>query len=260
MLNISLYENGDRLLVRLSGRIVLDECDRLKSTLVSAIGPSVQRINLDLGGVDFIDSAGLGALVGIKVSANKHKARLALLSPSHSVNDILVVSKLDSLFDLVTGDDARQIVEELNKEEFSRTTDKSGDPPGPKPATPAMPSERAAPQAEGRRGPAVPPPQAAGAQAANLQLDQLCRQAIEHMRQGDYETAASCYEQAIEIDPTYIAAQNNLAIVYERRPDWTAKAIAQWEKVLEMSRENNDQKHIDRAIKHLETLRAKQEE
>ncbi len=255
MLDISLYEDGDRLLVRLSGRIVLDECDRLKSTLTSAIGPSIKQIGLDMAAVDFVDSAGLGALVGIKVSASKHKARLALLNPSRGVTDILVVSKLDSLFDLVTGEEARQLVEDLNKDEFFRTADKSSEPAPPRPATPAIPSVRAEAGGEAQRGPSLPPAQPAGADAVRAQVEQLCHQAIEHLRRGDYKTAANCYEQAVEIDPAHLAAQNNLAIVYERQPDQAPKAIAQWERVLAMSRESNDQRHIDRALKHLEALR-----
>lgn len=251
MLEISTYQNGEQLLVRLKGRIILDECDRLKSTVTGAVTSATRQINLDLSEVDFVDSAGLGALVGIKVSANKFKAKLSLLSPGRGVQDILMVSKLDSLFDLVTGEEAERTIKSLAKEEYALGSGASEAPKPPKPATPAMPSDPA--------GTASGPPQPAGSgqDAARIQLDQLCRQALEHMRQGDYESAVVCYERAIGIDPTYMAAQNNLAIAYERRPDWQEKAIAQWERVLEMSREANDQKHVDRAVKHLQALQQK---
>src|SRR5690606_32215590 len=110
IMDLRIFENSGQLLFHISGRIVLDECDRLKSSILQFMNPKVTQLYLDLSKVDFIDSAGLGALVGIKVSANKHRAKLAIISPSRGVSDILTVSKLDSIFEIVTGGDAEQIV------------------------------------------------------------------------------------------------------------------------------------------------------
>lgn len=238
-MQIRIYEATGNLLVRLAGRIVLDECDRLKSTIVPAISGSVSQVNLDMSGVEFIDSAGLGALVGIKVSANKQRAKLTLVTPSRGVSDILMVSKLDSIFDVMTGADAEALVKTLAQPQFERS-------PGV-----------AAPAAAASRGPAMPVmPSAAGANpgGAKERIDSLCKDAVEHMRKGDYDSAVMCYEEAIQINPDYLTAHNNLAIVYEKKPQWQAKAISAWQRVLEISSRNNDQKHIDRANKHLASL------
>ena len=60
-MEIRIYSSKDKLLVQLAGRVVLDECDRLKSAVVPRIAPGIGQVVLDLGKVDFIDSAGLGA-------------------------------------------------------------------------------------------------------------------------------------------------------------------------------------------------------
>lgn len=101
------------------------------------------------------------------------------------------------------------------------------------------------------------PPAAAAGTAASPKdrIDQLCRDAVAFMQKTDYEQAASCYQQVIDISPDYLPAYNNLAIVFEKMPGAQGKAIEAWKKVLELSSRRNDAKHIERAQKHLETLR-----
>ena len=244
-MELKIYESDRKILIRFHGRIVLDECDRLKSTIVPMISPQVTNLFLDLSGVEFIDSAGLGALVGIKVSSNKHRTRLALLNPSRGVSDILMVSKLDSIFDIITGHDAEGHVRSLAQPQYERSAD--GPAAGPMvsrgPAIPAMPG-------------AGLPSSPAAALSPKDRIDKLLRDAVEHMRKGDYEQAAQCYIDAIEVNPDYLPAHNNLAIVYEKQPQTHAKAIEQWTKVLNLSRSRGDQKHIERAVKHLNQLQS----
>jgi anti-sigma B factor antagonist len=251
-MDIKLYESNGNLLARLSGRLVLDECDRLKSTIVPAVVPGTARVSLDLSGVEFIDSAGLGALVGIKVSSNKHKARLALVNPSRNVSDILMVSKLDSIFDIVTGPDAEELIRSLAQPQFEKVPGGSAPPPpqmGRGPAMPVMPTSAPASATA-----AFPPGGGQQQLSPKERIDQLCKDAVEHMRRADYESAAKCYQGAIDINPDYLPAHNNLAIVYEKLPQWNDKAIKAWQRVLELSERSKDEKHIDRAKKHLQNL------
>jgi anti-anti-sigma factor len=240
-MDLKFYEAAGNLLVKLKGRIVLDECDRLKSTIVPSIAPGVTQINLDLSEVDFIDSAGLGALVGIKVSANKHRARLALINPSRGVSDILMVSKLDSIFDIITGTDADALLKQVAQPQFARSP--SGSAPAMASSGPSMPVM-----------PAVAGSTSGAGATAKDRIDQLCKDAVEFMRRGDYDGAVQSYREAVQLSPDYLPAHNNLAIVYEKKPEWRAEAIAQWKKVLDLSSRNSDQKHIDRARKHLASL------
>jgi len=243
-MEIRIYQDRDKMLVQLSGRVVLDECDRLKGAVVPRIVPGLAQVNLDLSRVDFIDSAGLGVLVGMKVSSNKSRARLALIAPSKGVSDILLVSKLDSIFDIVTGSEAEAVIRALGKPEFAASGDEQTSPP----------SASSAPTFQ-----APPAPSTQGADAGMApkdQIDQHCKNAVEYMRMRDYERAVECYKKALQIDPNYLPAHNNLAIVYEKKPQWNDLAIQAWEKVLELSQSRGDQKHIERAQKHLATLQS----
>jgi len=288
-MEIQVYKLNAELFIQVSGRIVLDECERLKTSTVSMIDKSVNQVHLDLSKVEFIDSAGLGVLVGLKMTTNKSKARLVLVSPSKGVHDILYVSKLDSIFDIVTGNEAEGIragmattsnlIRSIGKEEeagplggmglpddmgeaasAAASAGSSGTPSSNRPAT-SFSLKTPPPAAGGMQEPAPAGAETAAAPEARPisnvreKVDQHCREAVDFMRQGDYDRASECYLQAIELDPDYLPAHNNLAIVYEKKPAWHEKAIQQWERVLNLSQQHDDQKHIDRASKHLNNLR-----
>lgn len=253
-MEIRIYSSKDKLLVQLAGRVVLDECDRLKSAVVPRIAPGIGQVVLDLGKVDFIDSAGLGALVGMKVSANKNRARLTLAGPSKSVSDILLVSKLDSIFEILNGADAQALVSSLAKPEYLAKDESMS-------ALPSTVSNQGfqappnAPTVSASMGSlSMSPPAATTGASSRDQLEDYCRLAVEHMRNREYEKAVECYEQALKLDPEYLTALNNMAIVLEKKPQWRDRAIQQWQVVLRLSTARGDQKHLERAQKHLDAL------
>ncbi len=249
-MDIRLFQNKERMLVQLTGRVVLDECDRLKGAIVPRISPPVSQVILDLARVEFIDSAGLGALVGMKVSSNKNRARLSLAAPSKSVSEILLVSKLDSIFEVLKGAEAETAIGELAKNEYLISTDGEGDGQAEEVSTPQF---QAPPDKSAEAKKAVDPDHTP-AGTPKEQIEHYCKKAVEFMRNRDYELAAECYKRALLLDGDYLPAHNNLAIVYEKKTQWHPMAIKQWEKVLELSQARGDQKHIERAQKHLDAL------
>lgn len=250
-----VYKSNNDLYVELDGKIVSEECNALKDSAIKHIEKGVNQVYIDLAKVHFMDSAGLGVLVGLKMMASKNKARLILVSPSRKINEILNVSRLNSIFDILDGADAdllkasMALPEYLAKdveiapevptwkdkaEEQLEVLEKEEKRVTPKPVVPKVP------ETPKSREEAI--------------LD-FCRNAMGYMRNGEYEKAIEAYQEALEIDPEYLPAHNNLAVVYEKKPSWYAKAIEQWEKVLELSQKLGDQKHIDRAQKHISNLK-----
>ena len=273
-MEINIYRANNNLYIQVKGRIVLDICDHFRNSAIPLIDKGINQVYVDLSSVDFIDSAGLGVMVGLKSTSNKNKARLVLVSPSIGVSDILNVSKLDSIFDIITGSEAELLKQSLALAEYlikNITTDEripgkavvvGRDPavkeesPGPKAVPASGPSQKTSPTpAPGSRPESPPMGVPSAGKSIKEQVDEHCRKAVELMRQGDYEKAVEKYLDALKIDPEYLPAYNNLAIVYEKRPAWRGKAIETWEKVLEHSQAVGDQKHIDRAQKHLSSLK-----
>lgn len=266
-LELEIYQAQSDLYFLFRGRIVLEECDRVRSISLPLLSKGVEQTMVDLSKVDFIDSAGLGLLVWFKMQANKNKTKIMLLQLSKPVADILYISKLDSIFEIVSGAQAEAI-----RSRVVQPANKVGPGAGPTPSIPNLgaPEKVAAAgvsadwmnsrldtafsdTAGGGRADAGSG--AAAGRGNKEEVEEHCRKAVEYMRQGNYEMSVQEYTGALEIDPDYLPALNNLAIVYEKQPSWTTKAIQTWEQVLRLSQQRGDQKHTDRAQRHLANLR-----
>jgi anti-anti-sigma factor len=80
------------------GRVVSETAGQLKEAVKPLI-PLGGRIILDLTDVSYMDSSGLGTLVGLKVSALKEGyIKLELLNLSPRVKELLRLSNLAQLF------------------------------------------------------------------------------------------------------------------------------------------------------------------
>jgi anti-anti-sigma factor len=80
-----------------SGRITSSTSALLQSTVRKVI-PEAKTIVLDLSNVTYMDSSGLGALVGIWVSAHRDGCELKLVSLSQRVKELLHLTSLDKVF------------------------------------------------------------------------------------------------------------------------------------------------------------------
>src|SRR5437867_6956519 len=81
-LGIQTHISGDIFIVRCDGRIVFgDEGAALRERVRQMLSGS-PRIVVNLNGVHYIDSGGLGILVGLSVSARNRGGELKLASPS----------------------------------------------------------------------------------------------------------------------------------------------------------------------------------
>jgi anti-sigma B factor antagonist len=88
------------LLVDCSGRIVFgEESSLLRETVKQAVTES-NRIVLNLGEVNYIDSGGLGTLVALRITAQNAGGTIKLTSLTKRVGDVLQVTKLLTVFDV----------------------------------------------------------------------------------------------------------------------------------------------------------------
>jgi anti-sigma B factor antagonist len=80
------------------GEVDIHTCDQLEATLVSLAGDGVRTISLDLGGVRFIDSSGLRALVVGHKALEGNGGALLIANPSPMTARLLEITGLDALF------------------------------------------------------------------------------------------------------------------------------------------------------------------
>lgn len=92
--------SGDKTIIKCHGRIVSETAGELKE-LVRPMIPKCRRLVLDLTDVDFVDSSGLGTLVGLKVSAGSAAyCSLEFINFSPQVKELLHITKLSQLLGL----------------------------------------------------------------------------------------------------------------------------------------------------------------
>ncbi len=86
---------GSVTVLDLSGRLVLEDGDRL---LKDRVGTLLQEGNrhlvLNVAEVSYVDSAGLGALVGAFLSVRNLGGKVTLLNPSKKLVDLLSMARL----------------------------------------------------------------------------------------------------------------------------------------------------------------------
>jgi len=85
-------------IVRATGRITLAPSATLENALRDLI-PEGKRIVLDLTNVDYIDSAGLGALVSVQMHARRTKCVLEVVNPKERIRDLFNRSGLAAVFE-----------------------------------------------------------------------------------------------------------------------------------------------------------------
>jgi anti-sigma B factor antagonist len=97
-LELTVEKNADVATVRGTGKITAASTDYFQTTIRNAI-PGNKRIVLDLTGVEYIDSSGLGALVSVYMAAGKAHCELELANPKPRVRDLLNITKLATIFE-----------------------------------------------------------------------------------------------------------------------------------------------------------------
>ncbi len=96
-LDIVVEDEEHRTVVRLLGEIDAATSAKLRSALVECVDRD-RDVVVDLAGVRFIDSSGLGVLVGALRRATTAGRRLSLRSPTPSLQRVLDMTGLTGVF------------------------------------------------------------------------------------------------------------------------------------------------------------------
>jgi anti-sigma B factor antagonist len=100
-LKIDTREVGHATILDVQGRIVLgEETHALRDAVRGLIAEGKTKIILNLAEVDYIDSSGVGELVGSFTTVRNSGGELKLLNLTQKVQDILHVTKLYTVFDI----------------------------------------------------------------------------------------------------------------------------------------------------------------
>jgi anti-sigma B factor antagonist len=107
-LKYDVRQTRDVTILDLNGRLSLGEALAfgpgsglvLSETIREFTKKGQKKILLNLAGVTYVDSSGVGQLVGALTTARNQSGDIKLLKPSVHVLDLLKTTKLDGVFDI----------------------------------------------------------------------------------------------------------------------------------------------------------------
>jgi anti-sigma B factor antagonist len=101
-LNINERQAGDVTVLDMSGKITIGEGSvALRTAIRRLLEEGKKRILLNLAGVSYIDSSGIGELVSSYTAIGKEEGgQLKLLNLTQKIKDLLTITKLLTVFDV----------------------------------------------------------------------------------------------------------------------------------------------------------------
>lgn len=100
-LTIETRQSGNVVILACSGQITLGEAtSKFRNTVREMLGKGHKQLLLDLGGVTYLDSSGIGELVGSYTSAANIGATMKLAKLPKKIYDLLQITKLITVFEV----------------------------------------------------------------------------------------------------------------------------------------------------------------
>lgn len=97
-LQSEMIERGDILVLKVSGMAAVEVSGQFSRVLQEAAARNPKILAVDLSGLSFVSSTGLGGLVAAHVTCQRNGTKMYLLKPRPFINEILEVTKLCNLF------------------------------------------------------------------------------------------------------------------------------------------------------------------
>ncbi|WIB01510.1 STAS domain-containing protein [Curtobacterium sp. MCBA15_012] len=97
-MDIQVHEvSSDTAVLECSGRLNMVSAGTFRETVATVVDGGRARLVVELSGVEFMDSSGLGALVGCLKTARQAGGDLRIAAPSEQVQMVLKLSNIDKI-------------------------------------------------------------------------------------------------------------------------------------------------------------------
>jgi anti-sigma B factor antagonist len=88
------------MILTIKGRLDASNSTELKTKISSLIDENKKSILVDMSGVDFVDSSGLGSLVTCLRSVAQAEGKLKITSLQHNPKNLFETTRLDRVFEI----------------------------------------------------------------------------------------------------------------------------------------------------------------
>jgi len=99
-LSISAEREVGAHVVRLSGTARLEEAEELGARLAELLRPETPHLILELSGLRFLTSVGIGGLVSAHNRARRLNGRVSVVNPRPEVENLLRLTRVDQLLSI----------------------------------------------------------------------------------------------------------------------------------------------------------------
>lgn len=97
-LRLEIVTTSEETLIRCIGKLTYTSAEVLRSA-VRPLFPETKRLVLDLKEMTYLDSFGLGALVGVYLSARKQDCQLRLINVEQQAQQVIRITNLAYLIE-----------------------------------------------------------------------------------------------------------------------------------------------------------------
>ena len=108
-LRLDVSERDGWSVLQVGGEIDVATAPRLREQLIKLVNDQRFMIVVDLGAVDFIDSTGLGVLIGALKRVRTHDGNLVLVCTEPRIVKVFEITGLNQVFDIHPSVDAAVI-------------------------------------------------------------------------------------------------------------------------------------------------------
>ena len=105
-MNFGQEIKGNTLVLRISGDLIgEDSGTQLVGAVNDVVGHKVLTCIIDISDLRYINSSGIGVLITILTKFRNKGGEVYLMSPSESVKKLLVITKLNAIFQIIKSEE-----------------------------------------------------------------------------------------------------------------------------------------------------------
>lgn len=97
-ININSKLDNDFWNVSIEGELDVSSADKLKDQLHKIVDEKMLDVKIDLTNLEYIDSTGLGVIIGVLKKLRVNDKEIYILNPRSNVKKIFTITGLDKIF------------------------------------------------------------------------------------------------------------------------------------------------------------------
>ncbi len=99
-LDLKVRKEGDHAILEVGGEVDVYTAPKLREKLIELVSDGSYHLVVDLEGVDFLDSTGLGVLVGGLKRLRSHDGELVLVCTKNRILKVFEITGLTKVFSI----------------------------------------------------------------------------------------------------------------------------------------------------------------